>query len=58
MTESYKDQFTPHVDGITLLRGVFDNPQCKEDVDAIITTATIYDIYFSSDGIIYGAPKS
>lgn len=61
MSEVYKDQFTPQKQdlvGPIFLNGICDNPQCKEDLQAINDTVFIYDLYFAKDGVICGAPKN
>lgn len=61
MSEVYKDQFTPQKEdmiGPIFLDGICDNPQCREDIESICNASTIYDMYFSKDGVICGAPKS
>ncbi len=61
MKESYKDQFTPQKEdsiGPVFLPEVCNDPQCKEDLQAIDDTWFVYDMYFANTGIICGAPKS
>lgn len=61
MSEVYKDQFTAQKQdlvGPIFLNDICDNPQCREDIEAISNTAAIYDLYFADDGVICGAPKS
>ena len=61
MSEVYKDQFTPQKQdlvGPIFLNGICDNPQCKEDLQAISDASFVYDLYFAKDGIICGAQKN